>query len=169
MALRSWALVVTVGLFFVGSGRASAEDAPAPDLKPLSEAVRKVVEKHYPKCKVALKDQAISFEFNTRKFMVHEPLLTGEWQDAFEEVGPQKGGVMGGIVLRSGQYGGQAAVPQAFDKRYFVTLVLAPYSKKLDAHLYAHIKYPPGAPKEFVKELHELLDSFEKHVPAKGK
>ncbi len=169
MALRLWALIAAMGGLFAGSRGVSADDGPAPDLKPLSEAVRKVVEKHYPKCKVTLKDQAISFEFNTRKFMVHEPLLTGEWQDAFEEVGPQKGGVMGGIVLRSGQYGGQAAVPQAFDKRYFVTLVLAPYSKKLDAHLYAHIKYPPGAPKEFVKELHELLDSFEKHVPVKGK
>ena len=72
--------------------RTSADDAPKPDLKPLLKEVRKVVEKHYPKATVTLKDQTIHFEFNTRKFMIHEPTLTGEWQDAREEMGPQKGG-----------------------------------------------------------------------------
>jgi hypothetical protein len=89
------------------SGRAPADDTPKPDLKPLLAEVRKLVEQHYPKGKVTLKDQTIHFEFNVRQFMIHEPLLTGEWQDAHEETGPQKGGIHGDIELRAGKYGGK--------------------------------------------------------------
>src|SRR5438034_7173328 len=58
---------------------------------------------------------------------VHEPLKTGEWQDARETIGPQRGGVVGNMELRTGKYLGAAAVPQAFDKRYFTLQVMAPY------------------------------------------
>jgi hypothetical protein len=150
------------------AGRAAAEEAPKPDLKPLLEQVRKVVENHYPKSQVTLKDQTIHFDFNTRKFMIHEPLLTGEWQDAHEEPGPQPGGIYGDIELRSGEYGGMAAAPQSFDKRYFTLLLMAPYSKKLDHHLYIHLKYPRDVTKEFLKEFGCLTDGFEKYVPATG-
>ena len=153
MAKRWRLFVLALGCCLFASGRAAADDAPKPDLKPLLKEVRKLVEKHYPKGKVSLKDQTIHFEFNTRKFMIHEPLLTGEWQDAHEEVGPQKGGIYGDIELRGGRYGGMAAAPQSFDKHYFTLLLLAPYSKKLDHHLYVRLKYPRDVPKEFLKEL----------------
>jgi hypothetical protein len=149
--------------------RTSADDAPKPDLKPLLKEVHKVVEKHYPKATVTLKDQTIHFEFNTRKFMIHEPTLTGEWQDAHEEPGPQKGGIYADIELRAGQYMGMATVPQSFDKRYFTLLLRAPHSRKLDHHLYIHLKYPRDMPKDFLKEFERLVDAFEKHVPATGK
>jgi len=149
--------------------RTAADDAPKPDLKPLLKEVRKVVEKHYPKATVTLKDQTIHFEFNTRKFMIHEPTLTGEWQDAHEEPGPQKGGIYADIELRAGQYMGMATVPQSFDKRYFTLLLTAPHSRKLDHHLYIHLKYPRDVPKDFLKEFERLVDGFEKHVPATGK
>jgi hypothetical protein len=131
-------------LFLGGIHVAQGDDKTAskPDLKPFVEEVRKLVEKHYPKAKVTLKDQTIHFEFNTRTFMIHEPLLRGEWQDAREEPGPQKSGIYGDIELRAGEYGGMAIVPQSFDKRYFTLLLMAPYSKKLDHHLYIHLKYP---------------------------
>jgi hypothetical protein len=162
-------VVLALGCLLAGAGRTAADDAPKPDLKPLLEEVRKLVEKHYPKATVTLKDQTIHFEFNTRKFMIHEQLLTGEWQDAHEEPGPQKGGIYGDIELRVGEYGGMAAVPQSFDKRYFTLLLTAPHSKKLDHHLYIHLKYPRDVPKDFLKEFERLVDGFEKHVPATGK
>jgi len=59
--------------------------------------------------------------------IVHEPLKTGEWQHARETIGPQRGGVVGNMELRTGKYLGAAAVPQAFDKRYFTLQVMAPY------------------------------------------
>jgi hypothetical protein len=149
--------------------RTAADDAPKPDLKPLLKEVRKVVEKHYPKATVTLKDQTIHFEFNTRKFMIHEPTLTGEWQDAREESGPQKGGIYGDIKLRPGEYMEMVAVPQTYDKHYFTVLLTANSSKKLDHHVFVHLSYPRDVPKDFLKEFERLVDGFEKHVPATGK
>ena len=149
-------------------GRTAADDAPKPDLKPLLKEVRKVVEKHYPKATVTLQDQTIHFEFNTRKFMIHESTLTGEWQDAREEPGPQKGGIFADIELRAGEYMEMPALG-SFDKHYFTVLVTAPHSSKLDKHLYIHLKYPRDVPKDFLKEFERLVDGFEKHVLATGK
>jgi len=159
---------VTLCCFLGVAGRTAAQDAPKPDLKPLLEEVRKLVEKHYPKAKVTLKDQTIHFEFNTRKYMIHEPLLSGEWQDAREVPGPQKSGIYGDIELCAGEYRGMAVVPQSFDKRYFTLWLMAPYSKKLDHHLYVHLKYPRDVPKEFLTEFERLVDGFEKHLSATG-
>src|SRR5262249_5079835 len=79
------------------------------------------------------------------------------------------GGIYADIELRAGEYGGMAAVPQSFDKRYFTLLLTAPHSRKLDHHLYIHLKYPRDVPKDFLKEFERLVDGFEKHVPATGK
>jgi hypothetical protein len=145
-------VVLALGCLLAVAAPAAADHAPKPDLKPLFEKVRQLVEKHYPKAEMTLKDQTIHFEFNTRKFMIHEPLLTGEWQDAREEAGPQKSGIYGDIELRAGKYAGMAVTPQSFDKRYFTLLLMAPYSKKLNYHLYVHLKYPRDVPQEFLKE-----------------
>jgi hypothetical protein len=169
MAIRAWLFVLAAGCLLVAQGRASADGATKPDLKPLFEEVRKLVEKHYPKAKVTLTDQTISFEFNTRKYMIHEALLSGEWQDAFEEVGPQKGGIYGTVELRDGRYGGQAGLPWSYDKRYFTRLALAPYSEKLDRHLLTSLKYPREVPKGFVEEFVQLMDGFDKHLQAPRK
>jgi hypothetical protein len=112
MQMRLTVVVLGLGGLLAVARRTTADDAPEPDLKPLFEEVRKLVEKHYRKAEITLKDQTIHFEFNTRKFMVHEPLLTGEWQVAHEEPGPQKGGIYGAIKLRAGQYGGMAVAPK---------------------------------------------------------
>ena len=167
--MRSPFVVLTLGSLLAISGRAAADDTPKPDIKPLLKNIRVLVEKYYPKAKVTLKDQTIQFEFNTRKYMIHEAFLSGEWQDAFEEIGPQKGGIMGDIELRAGKWGGQASLPQSFDKRYFTVLAMAPYSKKLDHHLLVDLKYPRDVPKEFVKQFVDLVDGFETLGQAKGK
>ena len=169
MAMEFRLSVLAFVCFLTASGRSEAGEAPGPELKPFLEEIRKLVVKHYPKGEVTLKDETIHFEFNTRKYMIHEPLLTGEWQDAHEELGPQKGGIYGDIELRPGEYGGMAAVPQSFDKRYFTLFLMAPYSKKLDYHLYIHLKYPRDATKEFLKEFGQLAEGFEKHVAVRSK
>jgi hypothetical protein len=166
---RRWRLTVVMLGWVLCVAPAGADDLPGPDLKPLNEQVRKLVEKHYPKAKVTLDDGTIAFAFNTRKFMIHEPLKTGEWQDAFETTGPQRGGILGTIGLRPGRYGGAATVPQKFDVRYYTTLLMAPETRKGDAHLYVHLHYPKDTPEEFLKDFRALVDDFEKHLGAKGK
>ena len=169
MLMHSHCVPLGTCLFLLVVPHAPAEDPPTLDLKPLRDEIQKLVVKQYPKATVTMKDQTIRIEFNLRTFMIHEPLLTGEWQDAHEESGPQKGGVLALIELRSGQYGGQAAVPQAFDKRYFVHYLMAPYSKKLDHHLYVHLKCPHDAPKEFLKDFARLMEGFDRYVERAGK
>jgi hypothetical protein len=168
MTTQSRWTVLTLAGVLIAPGLARADDPPAPDLKPLLAQVRKLVERHYPQGQVTLKDQTIHVEFNTRKFMIHEPTLTGEWQDAWEDVGPQKGGIWADIELRPGEYRGMAAVPQTIDKRYFILLLTATYSKKLDHHLYVHLKYPHGAPKEFVRDFESLINGFAAAAPPDG-
>jgi hypothetical protein len=150
----------------VPSLRLAADEGETPDLKPLHAAVQKLVIKHYPKAEVTLADGKIHFEYKTRTFLIHEPTLLGEWQDAHEELGPNKGGIVGDIQYQPGPYMGMAAVPQTFDKRYYMLLLTAPSSKGLVAHLWVNLKYPRNAPEEFVKEFKELVDEFEKYVPS---
>jgi hypothetical protein len=153
----------------LGSDHLVADDATRPDLKPLLGEVRKLVERYYPKAKVTLKDQTIHFEFNTRKFMIHEPLLTGEWQDAVETVGPQKGGIWGEIELCPGRYEGMLALPQTFDKRYFTQKLTFSYSEKLHHYLHIQLEYPRNTPKEFIEEFEALTNKFDSYVIVKGK
>lgn len=170
---------VVLGCLLAVAGHTPADEAPEPDvrplteddaakfdLQPLAEEVRRLVQKHYPKAKVILKDQVIRFGFNTRKFMIYTPFKDGEWQDAREVAGPQNGGILGTIALREGRYDGQAHLPQAFDKCYFTTLVMAPYSKELDHYLDVHVSFPRDVPKDFLKEFQRLVNGFDKHVQA---
>jgi hypothetical protein len=152
MAMRLSFSFLALCCLLLGARCTWAEDAPKPDLKPLLAKVSQLVQKHYPEAKVTLKDQTIHFDFSTRRFMIHELSRSRDrWQDAYEEPGPQPGGIYGDIELRQGKYSGGAEVPQLFDKRYFTLLLMAPYSKKLDQHLYIQLKYPAGVPKGFLK------------------
>src|ERR1039458_6677961 len=92
--------------------------------------------KYYPKVTSHLLKDKIHFEQETRIFIVHEPLMTGEWQDPWEERGPMRGGILCDITLQKGKYQGQAEVPQTFDKRYFKVLLLVGYSAKEDVHVH---------------------------------
>ena len=144
-------------------GSPKADDRP--DLGPFLAEVRRLVERHYPKATVRRDGSVIHFEFNTRKFLIHEPLLTGEWQDAHEEVGPQKGGIYADLSLNPGKYQGMADVPQSFDKRYFTLRVMAPYSGRLDRHLSVHLKYPRDVPPGFLPEFQRLVNEFDEARP----
>jgi hypothetical protein len=164
MGMRLRLVLLAVSSLLIGAGRTWAEDVPKPDLKSLGAEVRKLVERHYPKAEVTLKDQTIHFEFNTRKFIIHELTRIGDqWLDAREEPGPQPGGVYGHITLEQGEYKGPAHLPWVWDKRYFTLYRAAPYSKKLDRHLHIHLKYPRNVPKEFLKDFKRLTDDFGVH------
>jgi hypothetical protein len=46
---------------------------------------------------------------------------------------------------------------------------MAPYSQKIDHHLYVHLKYPRHVVQEFLNEFKRLANGFDEHVPATGK
>lgn len=131
-------------------------------LKTFFESLAQVVQKHYPKAQVTAGEAELRFSFDARRFMIHEATKDGEWQDAFEEAGPRKGGIVGEATVRPGRWDGQAVVPQALDKRYFTLWIAAPYSAALDRHLLVRLKYPRQATPEFLKDFTDLVASFEK-------
>lgn len=92
--------------------------------------------------------------------MVHEPLKTGEWQDAFEMKGPNRGGILGDITLEEGPYQGAAEVPQSFDKRYFTMLLMAPDLPALGGHLRVELWYPADVDGGFLRQFRLLVDGL---------
>jgi hypothetical protein len=140
----------------------NAETLHDPRLKQIYSSVESIVGRYYPNATSHLLKNKIHFEFNTRLFIIHVPLKTGEWQDPWEERGPKKGGILGTIELRDGEYTGAAMVPQTFDRLYYSIILMAPYSKKHDCHLYVHLYVPRHESKpEFTKEFTELVNAFE--------
>lgn len=161
-------LLLLVSLIFAliaAPARGADEEAlENPALKRFYSELRMLFRKHYPKATSHLLKDKIHFEHDTRVFIVHEALKTGEWQDPWETRGPKPGGILCDITLQDGQYQGAAVVPQTFDKRYFKVLLMAPYSAKRDVHLYVHLSYPRNVSDDFLKQFTELVNDFEKYV-----
>jgi hypothetical protein len=174
---RSALATAVAALVGLAAGLTHAEQAAAPDLQPFLKEVTTLVKKHYPDATVTFSDQTIHFEFNTRKFMIHTPLPSGEWQEAREHVGPKregfrslkKSGIMGDLKWTSGPYMGMAGAPQSFDEKYFTRLFMAPETLTHDAYLHVTLKYPTDVPEDFLKDFQSLVNDFEKHIPTKAK
>ena len=135
-----------------------------PALKPFCSEMRGLFRRHYPKATSHLLKDTIHFEDQTRLFIVHEALKTGEWQDPWEERGPKRGGVLCDMTFQKGKYQGAATVPQTFDKRYFKVLFLAPYSATQDVHLVVHLAYPRDVSDEFLTQFTELVNDFGEYL-----
>ncbi len=148
---------------------------PNPRLQPLEEAIRKVVVKHYPEAKVKREGSTISFEWNTRTFLIHtRGHNTGKWQSPWTEMGPQGGdermgglrsGICGEVEFIPGMYGGMAEA-QTFDRHYYQDQFMIPHSDKLGAFLDVRLKYPDDVPPEFLEEFRGLMHKFDEHVAA---
>ena len=108
------------------TGGAEPEAAAAsPVLTDLMSRLRPVLQRYYPTARSQVRGNLLEFEHETRVFLVHIPLKTGEWQEAREIRGPNHGGILCTIDLRDGRYDGPAVLPQTFNERYFETLVMA--------------------------------------------
>ena len=151
-----------------GAARAEARSAPSYDADTLYREVRAVVRRYYPDATAHQLGAKLHFEHDTRIFVIHEPLKTGEWQDPWEERGPKSRGIIGDVEVVPGRWQGAAVVPQSFDRRYFTHLLMAPYSAALDAHLHVSIKYPRAVPDGFLKDLTELVTRFDQYVTRKA-
>ena len=156
-----------LGLFATLPANAQSDkstNAENPELKRFYGELRMIFRRHYPKATSHLLNEKMHFEHDTRIFIVHEPLKTGEWQDPWETRGPKPGGILCDITLQEGRYQGAAVVPQTFDKRYFKVLLMAPYSAKHNCHLIVHLSYPGNVSGDFLKEFTDLVNDYPKYV-----
>ena len=156
-------------LLLVAAEARAANDEPLqnPALQSFYFQLQKAFHRHYPQATSHLLKNKIHFEHDTRVFLVHELLKTGEWHDPVETRGPKPGGILCDITFMNGPYLSAlkaTEIPQTLDKRYFKVLVMAPYSAKLDTHLEVHLSYPGNVSGDFVKEFTELVKEFQKYV-----
>lgn len=131
--------------------------------------VQRLLLEYYPKAECTRKDNRFECRFNTRTFMIHNALKTGEWQEARPQEGPNRGGILCTISSDTGPWNGAAMVPQTFDYRYFTSLLMAPYNKKENKHLVAHLNYPDNVERQLLQRYTKLIDSFaaERTKPSK--
>jgi hypothetical protein len=126
----------------------------------LCSQVQALITEFYPKATFEKKNGTFIGKFNTRMFMIHHALKTGEWQEASQQEGPNKGGIVCRIQNGTGPYMGAAMVPQTFDYRYFNSLLMAPENKATNTHLIAHLDYPSGVSVDFVNRYRKLISSY---------
>ena len=149
---------VVVAAFLGGSSGAEAKAAASsPTLSDLLVRLRPVLHRYYPEAQPRLRGDLLEFEHDTRVFLIHSRLKTGEWQEARETRGPNSGGILGTIELRQGLYNGAAVLPQTFDNRYFETLVMAEASDDQSQYLYVHLSYPDSVKSGFLAEFREVV------------
>lgn len=137
-----------------------------PKLKRFYSDLQTLFRKHYPEVTSHLVQDRIHLGHDTRVrvFIVHEPTMTGEWQDPWETRGPEPGGILCDLTLLKGPYQGQAVVPQTSDKRYFKVWLAAPETSRRDWHLAVHLSYPRDAGDDFLKQFMELINGFERYL-----
>lgn len=138
----------------------SADDTPPQQVSTIYNDVEKLILEYYPEAKIQRKDNVFTASFDTRTFMIHHALKTGEWQEARPQMGPNRKGIICGISFSPHRWQGAAVVPQSFNNRYFQSLLMAPYNKKLDMHLVVHLDYPDGTSPEFQSKFNKVINSF---------
>lgn len=122
--------------------------------------VEKLLREYYPQAECTIKNGRFECRFNTRTFLIHHALKTGEWQDACPQEGPNRGGILCTITREGGPWNGAAMVPQTFEYRYFTSLLMAPYNKGQDKHLVAHLNYPDNVKRQLIERYSKLITSF---------
>lgn len=139
---------------------ANAEEKIPKQVEKVYSAVKALVAQYYPTAEIAEKENRLECRFKTRKFMVHLPLKTGEWQEARPMEGPNRNGIMCIISYQKGKWMGAAMVPQTFEYHYYASTLACPYNKKLDMHLQSHIYFPKDVKPEFLKSYSKLVNEF---------
>ncbi len=140
-----------------------------PTLDRFNAAAKELVLRYYPNAAFTQTDSTLKFEFDAMDFCVHSSTLTGDWQEARKIRGPRN---RNGIYAEMFLIGGRPQPSQAclmatdfgltqFDRFYFCTGVLDPYSEKNDCHLSVSVMYPKEIPEQFLKEFKNLVEHFE--------
>lgn len=144
--------------------RQPAKATPPPVEKSLYWNLKAVFRRHYEGFASHQLDNKLHFERDTRIFVLHLPLKTGEWQDPVERRGPRRNGVYCDIEVRAGHWKGAAMVPQRFDRHYYYVYLMAPYSAKRDCHLYVRLLVPKhGVPESFLGEFTSVVNKCDEY------
>ena len=164
-------------LFMIPIVDASGQDEKSPSLKELHRQIDVVVLKHYPKATSYVFEDAIGFEFATRKYVTRlvAKRLPGTKPLIGLERGPMDGGVWCDIWYRSGDLKTEPAYARAAGvtrREFYREFILYPNDGQRKCHLIVVLRLPLETSEsevEFVEELKALLNQFGNHVSTSDK
>jgi hypothetical protein len=166
-------LVTTICVLVFTLETVSGEDASRRNamLESVQRKFESLFHKYYPNAGITNhQSNGVHIEYEVTSFKFPPAELTGKHENPIQR-GPKKGGVQCDIYLEKGEYRGQLALfprgngqfrPYIIDRKAFKQLLLAPFSRKRDAHLWISLSYPPDTSETFLKEFRELATEFEK-------
>jgi hypothetical protein len=97
----------------------------------------------------------------------------GVKREAVSHRGPKPGGILCSVYAAAGPYRGQLQLSpftegklaqQVIDRKEYKQLLMAPYSKKTDIHLWAALSFPPDVNDEFLDKFRRIMMDFQKET-----
>lgn len=120
-----------------------------------------LVHEGYPKAKVVRTGNKLRIEYKVRPFIT----VGNKTEQA-----PDFGGLACDIELKPGKYSGRTRLPQQYNEYNFYSVILmAPYSKALNAHLYTKLLYPSDTPQQFQDQFKDLMNEYDDGVEEAAK
>ncbi|MBX9667456.1 MAG: TraB/GumN family protein [Candidatus Obscuribacterales bacterium] len=128
----------------------------------LLEKLTELVKEFYTKAKITKNGGKIHFEYKSR------PNLNTT--SGRQEIIPAYGGVIGDLDIKSGPYTGKLKVPQMYSEyASYSVVIIAPYSKEHDLHVFAKLSYPTDAQHEFVDRFQSVVNGFAVDIAPESK
>lgn len=131
----------------------SEHESPATLIDDVYNRLGKLMHEFYPKAKMTKTANKIKVEYKLRPFVA---------PGGRQEIAPAFGGIMCDIDLKPGPYAGKVRLPQQYHEyNYYSVILMAPYSKNLNAHLYTKLAYPSDTPQDLQYRFKELMNEFD--------
>ena len=129
-------------------------------------------QEYYPKA--TFENQRIygvHFEHDVTTFEFPYTGRKGAKHETEKQQGPKKGGILCNVYSSPGPYRGQLALSPAkegkvaqhvIDRKEYKQLLMAPYSRKSDVHMWVALSFPPDADEAFLEKFRQVMTNFEK-------
>ncbi len=143
----------------------SAHAANPADESPYDSVVSQVealMKQSFPKAKIKRTDKSFNASFKCRQF-------ADSGSSSRLVLAPDLDGILLDMELKEGEYTGNQRVPRRTNEVLYISLVMAPYSKKLNSHLSTKILLPHNTPDDVIREFESIIAQFGPPQPEEKK
>ncbi len=129
-------------------------DSSPGGLDEIFKNIQELVKEYYPKAKISISKETIHFQDKVRD---QERFYSGRIEPT-----PQSDGIIGELSLKPGQYQGadKDRLPSEVADGFNNVLVMAPYSKQLDSHLFGRLVFPKDTSVDFKDRFKNIVRTF---------
>lgn len=158
-----------------GPRKARGDENNTPESRPVADQVCAKLEalfrKHYPKA--VFDNQGVNgihFEHEVIPFVFPYTGARGAKHETDKQRGPKEGGILCSVYSSAGPYMGQLALlpaaegnvaQQVIDRKAYKQLLMAPYSKKSNVHMWISLSFPPDVDEAFLENFRQIMADFQ--------